>query len=270
MLTHYFAQILFFLYNLLGQNLGLAIIVLTLILKSLLFPITLNSLRAAEKMKRLQPELDNLKKKHKKDPKKLQQAQVDLFKRHKVNPLTSFIPQIIQIIVFIMLYRLLMGFLNTGEVNGEVINTHFLWFDLTKSDPYYILAIITASSQFALSYLMQAKKSGKEKDKLPKKDEKQNMMAGMSKSMMYVMPLISGFFALKFPSGLVVYWITSNLFSLAQQYYIFKTFKHEEVIIELKNENVNNDLKKALTKTKKKKKRRPKKAKKKKKHKQKG
>ncbi len=234
MLTQTFAQVLFFFYSHLGNNLGLAIIVLTIILKALLFPITLSSLRAAEKLKKIQPEIDELKKKHK-DPKKLQQAQIELFKKHKVNPIASFVPQIIQIIVFIMLYRLLSGFLGAGEVNGEVINTQLLWMDLTKPDHLYILPILTALSQFTLSYLMQKKPKTLKKKQTDKK-ENQSMMAGMSKTMIYVMPLITGFFALKFPSGLVLYWITSNLFSLGQQVYLIKTQDEEEKKIELEVE----------------------------------
>ena len=229
MLTEFFSKILFYLYNLFGGNLGLAIIALTSFLKILLFPITLSSLKSAEKMKRIQPELNNLKKKHK-DPKKLQQAQADIFKKHKVNPLGSFIPQIVQIVVFIMLYRLLMGFLNTGVVGDEVINTQFLWLDLTKPDQYFILPVLAAVSQFALSYLMQLKKPKTKSNQTSVKDgDKEGMMAGMGKTMIYVMPLITGFFAMRFPSGLVIYWVTSNLFSLVQQIYFLKTFKHEEL-----------------------------------------
>ena len=84
MLSNAFGQILLLLYNFFDHNLGLAIIALTIILKTILLPITLHSLKATEKIKRIQPELNKLKNKHKKDPKKLQQAQMELFKKHKV------------------------------------------------------------------------------------------------------------------------------------------------------------------------------------------
>ncbi len=225
MLTELFGQVLFFLYHLLGNNLGLAIIALTLILKFLLFPVTLKSLKAAEKLKKIQPELNRLKKKHK-DVKKLQQAQIELFKKHKVNPMASFIPQVVQIAVIIILYQLLIRFLNTGEVDGQVINTGFLWLDLTKPDQLYILPVLAGLSQFGLSYLMQKKNPSSnlklKKEKTTKKTE-EGMMEGLSKSMLYVFPFITVFFATKFPSGLVVYWVVSNLFSLVQQYYFVKS-----------------------------------------------
>ena len=224
MLTKLFGQVLFFLYHLLGNNLGLAIIILTLLLKFLLLPITLRSLNAAEKLKKIQPELSRLKKKHK-DAKKLQQAQMELFKKHRVNPIASFIPQVVQVVVVIVLYRLLIGFLNAGEVDGQVINTHFLWLDLTRPDQFYVLPVLAGLSQFGLSYLMQKKtlnsrdggEVGKSTKKTTKKTE-EGMMDGVSKSMFYVFPLITVFFAMNFPSGLVVYWIASSLFSLVQQY----------------------------------------------------
>jgi len=216
MLTTVFHQVIFFFYTILGDNLGLAIIALTLVIKLALMPLTLNSLKSAEKMRRLQPRLNKLKKKHK-DPKKLQEAQLKLFKQHNVNPLASLVPQVVQIGVFILLYKLLIGFLKTDQA----ISTTFLWLDLTKPDPYYILPVLAGLSQFGLSYLMKPKTSPKESQ-----GTANDITASMGKSMLYVMPLITAFFATKFPAGLVVYWITSNLFSLGQQYYLVKNFKN--------------------------------------------
>jgi len=215
-------QTLTFFYQFLGDNLGLAIIALTLFIRSVLIPVTLPSLRSAKKMQELKPSLDSLKKKHKNDKKKLQQAQMELYKQHKINPAAGCLPQIAQIIVLISLYRVLMDFIGQDVVNGLTLNLNFLWLDLGKPDPYYILPILAGLFQLVFSIAMQSGlktevKAPKQKKARQKEEDSLEMAQTMQKQMLYTMPLMTTIIALKFPSGLALYWTISTVFSLVQQ-----------------------------------------------------
>ncbi len=218
-MSNYFVQFLFWLYLTLG-NLGWAITLLTIVIKLLLLPMSLSSLRAAEKIKKIQPHLEKLKKKHAKNPKKLQQEQLKLYQKHKINPLASFLPQIVQIVVFILLYRWLMDFLAAEKINGIIVNTHFFWLNLAKPDQYFILPILTMATQFILSKMMMSPNDQTNNSNHSKSKDKPNPMMIMQKQMIYVLPVITGLFALKFASGLVLYWVLSNIFAIFQQAYL--------------------------------------------------
>lgn len=212
---------LLFLYQNLGSNLGLAIIFLTLVIRLVLVPITLPSLKSAKKMQELKPSIDRLKKKYK-DPKKLQQAQLQLYKQNKVNPAAGCLPQIVQIIILISLYRVLMDFIGQDFFNGTKINLDFLWLNLSQPDPYYILPIVAGFSQLLYSLLMQTgtvteAKNPKGKAKKQKEEDKLEMAQSIQKQMVYTMPLMTTIIALKFPSGLALYWSISTIFSFIQQ-----------------------------------------------------
>lgn len=214
-------SLLLFLYQHLGSNLGLAIISLTLIIRLALVPITLPSLKSAKKMQELKPSLDRLKKKYK-DPKKLQKAQLQLYKQNKVNPISGCLPQIVQIIILISLYRVLMDFISQDFFNGIKINLDFLWLNLSQSDPYYILPVVAGFSQLLYSLLMQTgtvteAKNPKNKAKKQKEEDKLEMAQSIQKQMVYTMPLMTTIIALKFPSGLALYWSISTIFSFVQQ-----------------------------------------------------
>ena len=138
-------QLLIFLYGLTGQNFGLAIILLTLIIRAVLVPVTIPSLKSAKKLQDLKPLLDRLKEKHK--DKKLQLAQLDLYKQHGINPASGCLPQIAQLLVLIALYQVFMNFINNGQLNGTSLNLDFLWLNLGKPDPYYVLPVLAGLSQ---------------------------------------------------------------------------------------------------------------------------
>src|SRR5690349_2043620 len=107
---------IFFLYQQLG-SLGVALIVFTILVRVLIFPLTLSSLKAMNNIKKLQPEINKLKAKHKGDAKAMQTAQMELYKKYNVNPMAGCLPQIVQIAVTYILYHVLINFLNTPEVN---------------------------------------------------------------------------------------------------------------------------------------------------------
>lgn len=225
---YYFSILLAFLTEATG-SLGLGITLFTIGLRMLLFPLTLNSLKAAQKMRLLQPELSKLQKKHKDDPQTLQKAQLKLYQDNKINPLAGCLPQIIQLVFLIILYRGLLHFFSLTEIAGYTINPNFLWLNLSQPDQFYILPILAGVSQFGLSLLMvgisKKQKTAEQKKINDKKgDDKSSdgldMGSMMQKQMLYVMPLFSALIALKLPSGLVLYWVVSTMVSMAQQLFV--------------------------------------------------
>ena len=139
--NYYFSLLLAYLSQMTG-NLGLGITVFTVGLKMLLFPLTLNSLKAARKMRLLQPELTKLQKAHKGDAQGLQKAQLKLYQDNKINPLAGCLPQILQLVLLIVLYRGLIHFFSLTQIGGYVINPSFLWLNLGKPDGLYVLPIL--------------------------------------------------------------------------------------------------------------------------------
>ena len=212
-------------------NLGLAILFFTIIVRAILLPITWKSLKAQKVMQSLQPDLKKLKQKHGKDAKALQQAQVELYKKYNVNPLAGCIPQIVQLVLLIVLYQVLIKFLGQDVINGIAINPSFLGLDLRIPDTTYILPVLAAVSQLIFSLMILP--GGEVKDEVPnnsrkpavkkenKKEEDFAEMAGsMQKQMMFIMPIMTGFLALRFPSGLALYWVATTVISAVQQYFV--------------------------------------------------
>jgi YidC/Oxa1 family membrane protein insertase len=206
-------------------NLGLAIIALTVALKLVLLPITLPSLKAAEAMRLLQPEIEKLKRQFGKDKVGLQAAQMDLFKKHKINPAAGCLPQIFQMGIFIVLYQVFMSFLQ----NQQAISfpTTFLWLDLTKADPWFVLPVLSSVTQFILGIMLlpaldTSAAQVSAANTPDKKDDQEatdmtSMAASMQQQMLYIMPVMMFFFTFRFPSGLVLYWFVSTLISLLIQ-----------------------------------------------------
>lgn len=225
--TESFIQLLILLTNLTG-SLGLAILVFTFLVRSALLPLSMPTLKATQKMRELQPELKKLKKKHGKNKEELQKAQLDLYKKYNVNPLAGCIPQLLQFAVLIILYQALITFLNDPAIS---ISTQFFWLDLAHPDSKYVLPVLAALSQLVLSIMIAP---GAEREdtvpndsknkKVQKENEKEEDMAEMAQSMqqqmMFIMPIMTGFIALRFPSGLALYWVATTIFSVGQQYYV--------------------------------------------------
>jgi YidC/Oxa1 family membrane protein insertase len=229
-LTNGLIAFLSFLFVLTG-NLGLAIIVFTLLVRAVLLPLTLPSLRAANRMKELQPEVKELKTKFGKDKKGFQQAQMELYKKYNVNPLAGCLPQLLQLAILIFLYQAMMAFLNDPQANGLAIDPSFLWLDLRVPDALYILPVVTALTQLVHSVMIAP--GAEKRDIVPNKSKKKvvqeenkkeedfaEMAAGMQQQMLYILPVFTGVIALQFPSGLVLYWVTTTVFGIAQQYYL--------------------------------------------------
>lgn len=212
-------------------NLGLSILAFTLIVRLLLVPLSLPSMRSQKKMRELQPELKKLKDKHGKDKKALQIAQMELYKTHNVNPLAGCLPQVVQIILLIVLYQVLVQFVSNTELNGVTLNTTFAWLNLTKPDQLFILPVLAGLTQLILSLMIipggetpdiipNDAKSKKLQVENKKEEDTADMAAAMQKQMLFIMPVMTGFIAVGFPSGLALYWVASTVFSIAQQYFM--------------------------------------------------
>lgn len=223
-------QVLLSLYQVTG-NLGIAIIGFTLLVRAILLPLTWNSLKAQKAMRDLQPEIKKLKTKHGKDAKGFQQAQMDLYKKYNVNPLAGCLPQIVQLVLLIILYQVLMQFIGQETINGITINPSFLGLDLRDPDSTYVLPILAAVSQLIFSLMILP--GGEVRDIVPnsskrkeikKANEKEEdfaeMANSMQKQMMFIMPIMTGFLALRFPSGLALYWVATTVISAVQQYFV--------------------------------------------------
>ena len=209
---------LVWLYQITGDNLGIAIIILTLIVRAVLIPFTLPQMKSARKMTALKPQLDALKKKHGKDPKVLQQKQLEFYKEHGVNPAGGCLPFIAQFIVLIALYRVFMNTLSGDSAIFEKI--HFLWLDLSVKDTSYVLPVLAGVLQFLTSLTMLPgieNEPGKRKGKKKDKEDVAEMAQSMQQQMVYFMPIMTVVFALQFPSGLALYWVITTAFSLVQQ-----------------------------------------------------
>lgn len=210
-------NVLFFLTSVLGGNLGFAIIVLTMLLRGILVPITIPSLRSAQKIRDLKPELDRLKKRFAKDKVALQKAQMGLYKQHGINPAAGCLPNILQLVILIALYRVFIDSLQNGSL---AVSTQFFWLDLAQPDPLYILPFLAGFIQLLLSLMLKpAIEHHKEKSK-QKTEDVQDMAETMQQQMLFIMPVMTVVIAFTFPSGLALYWVATTLFSLVQQYYL--------------------------------------------------
>ncbi len=182
-------------------NWGWSIILLTILIKLVFFPLSAASYKSMARMKEVQPRLVAMKEQYKGEPQKLNQAMMEMYRKEKINPLGGCLPVVIQIPVFISLYWVL---LSSVEMRGA---PWVLWIhDLSVPDPYYILPVIMAASMF-----VQTKLNPTPPDPV------------QAKIMMY-MPIVFSVMFFFFPAGLVLYWVVNNLLSIAQQWQINQMF----------------------------------------------
>nr|HMR09461.1 membrane protein insertase YidC [Polyangiaceae bacterium] len=175
-------------------NWGIAIIILTLVARTLLFPLSVPSIKSMIKMRELKPELDAMTEKYKDDPQARGLAQMELWRKHNVNPVKGCLPQLASMPVWFALYT-------TLQTAVELYNIPFLWFpDLSEPDPYYILPFIIGANSFLQQKLMPMQAD-----------------AAQQKMMLYFMPAMFTVFMLFLPSGLGVYMFTNGVLGIAQQ-----------------------------------------------------
>jgi YidC/Oxa1 family membrane protein insertase len=216
---------LLFLYQVLFQNFALTILVFTILIRLLTFPLTNQTQKAQKKLAELQQsdEWKKTQEKYAKDREKLTQEQMKLYQKAGVNPLGSCLPMLIQFPVLIGLYqainlamaaspvqlldlsRHIYPFLQGVASNFIPLENRFLWLNLGLPDPIFILPLLVVATTWLQSKLMTPPATG------------DSQAAAMSQQMTLMMPLMIGWMSLQFPSGLSIYWVIGNIVSIVQQ-----------------------------------------------------
>lgn len=217
------------LYNIIpAHDLGVVILIITILIRLALYPLTSSSIKAQKSLQELQPKLEELKKKFGSDKQGLATATMELYKTHKVNPFKSCLPTLIQLPILIAFYLVLQNGLSSHNLaesiysfvhNPGTINpVSFGIFDLSK--PNYILAFLAGIAQFIQAKSLSRKSAPKVAGATGTKDE--DMMAMMNKQMLYVMPAMTVIIGLRIPAGLSLYWFLSTMLMWVQQIIITK------------------------------------------------
>ena len=220
------------LYKITG-NLGISIVLFTTLVRVLLIPIMAPAMKIRQIQKDIKPELDKLKKKYKDDKVKLSEKQMALMKEHGVNPASGCITPIVMIIFMIAVYKAVSMFTNGATIDDinsriyleswsfpqeTVIDKTFLYLDLSKPDPYFVITIIAVVLQFLAGKMMlpHAEEEEKKAEKTP--SEMDDVMASVQKQNIYMTPILFLVFGITMPSGVMLYIIISTLFQLIQTY----------------------------------------------------
>ena len=181
---------------------GLAIIIMTILIKLILSPLTAKQIASTRAMSRIQPKMKELQARYKDDKVTLNQKMSELYKSEGVNPLAGCLPLLIQMPIMIGIFYGIRDFNYEGPAN-------FLWMSsIGDPDPYYILPILSALTTFIQS-----------KQTMPPSHNPSG------KIMLYFMPLFMGYISLKFPAGLVLYWVVMNIMQIAQQFFMDRAGK---------------------------------------------
>jgi YidC/Oxa1 family membrane protein insertase len=185
-----------FAHHLWGQY-GLSILVVTLIIRCLILPLTLKQYRSSKRMQELQPELKKIKEKFKDDAKKQQEETMKLFQSNGVNPLAGCLPLVIQMPILIALYQAIMR-------NDQIREHTFLWLNLGKPDHFYILPLLAAGTTFLQQKVMSTQMSNPQ-----------------MQSLMFIFPVLIFVMSMNFAAALPLYWIYSNMFTVVQSYFMY-------------------------------------------------
>jgi len=217
-----------------GNDLGLAIIVLTVLIKLILYPFTVSQIKQQRAMQSLQPKMAEIRVRLKDDKEGQAKELMELYRKEKVNPASSCLPLLIQLPVFIALYQALrtglasksLSMLYAFVPNPGTIHTMFLGM-IDLANPNYVLAVLAAAMQFVQSWQIMRKQPGSFKrppDDVRKtegaKDE--DMAAMVNKQMMYMMPIMTLIIAIKIPGGLTLYWFAMSLLTVGQQWLLMR------------------------------------------------
>lgn len=206
----FFAKYIFALLDYLHRyigNWGVAIIVLTIIIRIILFPLSFKGMVGMQKMKELAPKMKELQAKHKGDPQKMQAAMMELYKKHGANPLGGCLPLVLQIPVFFAIYRVLYNAV-------ELKNAALIWWihDLSVMDPYFVLPLLMGLSMYFQQALTPT-----------------NFTDPMQEKVFKWLPVIFTLFLITFPAGLVLYWTINNIISIIQQLAINKMLEKKRL-----------------------------------------
>lgn len=191
--------------HLLVRNWGWSIVITTIVIKMLFYPLTARSFRSMARMRELQPRLKSLKERYGDDRQAMSKATMELYRKEKINPLGGCLPMLIQVPVFIGLYYVLIESVQLRQA------PFIFWIhDLSVKDPYYVLPILMGLSMLVQQWLTPTS------------------LDPAQQKMMWILPIVFTVFFVNFPAGLVLYWLTNNVVQVLQQYYVTETFeKHK-------------------------------------------
>lgn len=175
---------------------GLSILVVTIIIRFLVLPLTLKQYRSSKAMQAVQPDMKKIKDKYKDDPKKQQEETMKLFQKHGVNPLAGCLPLLVQMPILIALYNAIVR-------NGEISSHTFLWMQLGTPDPYYVLPTLAAATTWLQQKVMATQ------------------MTPQMQSLMIIFPILIFVMSMNFASALPLYWVYSNMFTVVQSYFLY-------------------------------------------------
>lgn len=228
--------LIFFITSVPGESLGLAIILLTVLVKFFLLPLTHKQSRSQRKMKTIEPEVQEIKEKHKDNKQEQARLTMELYQKHGINPFSGCLAIIVQIPVIFALYRIFFRGLE-GGIHPEMLysfvslpvdmQTMFIGFDLLGKS--LILALLAAVTQY---FQMQLAMPGAPQSKETKKEGELNLQQEFAKNMStqfkYIMPVMIFVFAYSISAAVALYWATSNMFSIIHE--LFVKHKAEELI----------------------------------------
>jgi len=228
-----------------GQDLGLAIIAITLLVRIVLFPSYFKSIKAQELLRKHQPELDKIKERYKHDQEAQARETMKFYQENKVNPFSGCLPLLVQLPILFALYRVFSFALGETALTHlydffplatpESINSIFLswtgvsWLMVDLSQRSIALALVAAVSQYFQAKMMTPAK--------PKGEGPQQTVQAIGSQMVYIFPVITFFFAMSLPSALALYWVATTLFTIAQQVIVKKIVDKPKKDVQPKNEN---------------------------------
>lgn len=193
-----------FLASWMNNQYGWAILILTVMIRLVIFPLTLKQYQSTKQARIFRPELVEIQKKYKADPAKLREEMMKLYQKHGVNPMGGCLPMLVQMPILFALYHAILG-------NDHIRDHDFLWLQLGEADPFYILPIVAAVTTFLQQEMM--------KSQIP---------ANMQ-TIMLIFPVMIFVVSLNFPSALVLYWVYSNLITIVQNYFLYRNDKDTKV-----------------------------------------
>ncbi len=225
-------NLLVFFYNIVpGNDIGLAIILLTIIIKLVLYPFSRQSIKGQKALQQVQPKIEELKRKYKDNKEAQGRELMQLYKNEKVNPLSSCLPLLIQLPILLAVFQVFRQGLNSGSLEllypfisnpGQLNPLSLGLVDLSK--PNIILAVLAGLAQFWQTKMLSVPRPAKG---IPgAKDE--DMMAIMNKQMMYFMPVMTVIIGIQLPGGLVLYWFVITLLTACQQLIMFRKDKNNQ------------------------------------------
>lgn len=212
-IVDFFHVVLAYIYINIISNYGMAIIILTLIIKIVTYPLNNKQMQSAKKMQELQPELKKIQQKYKNDKEKQNKVTMEFMQKNKINPMAGCLPLLVQLPILFAIFRLLR---DPAKLYNAIPNFSPYLFpssellNLIQPDPFYVLPVLAGITTFLQQKMM--------------------MTDPNQKTMLYLMPAMLLYFSINFPAGLVLYWVINNILSIGQQLLINRQKNKEAVL----------------------------------------